>query len=288
MQPCEDLHMILNDAVNEEDPEERLVRLLLDNGASATSNGCKSLVDAVQNMASSSLSLMLQHDIAQSDINQAFNGAFAPEALNKWFTPRGLETAQLLLDKGASGEALSNSLLLVMQKSTPDTVDLADQFVNVLISHGADVNYNRGQPLQVAASVANIEWTRKLLSRQPTSETLSLAFQCIFDTALSQEEVLALFKLFAEYRDGDAQIDVMVTMQGSEPVLVRAMKQYPRSPMILSTLLDAGYYHDQLTTYPLHADVGDEEVTLLSWAIAQPQKRISTTVIELLVERGGK
>ncbi|KAJ2969089.1 hypothetical protein NQ176_g8850 [Zarea fungicola] len=288
LQPCEDLHMVLNDAVNEEDPEERLVRLLLDKGASATSNGCKSLVDAVQNMASSSLSLMLQHEIAQSDINQAFNGAFTPEVFSKWFTPRGLETAQLLLDKGASGEALSNSLLLVMQKSTSDTVDLADQFVNVLVSHGADVNYNRGQPLQVAASVANIDWTRKLLSRQPTSETLSLAIQCIFDTALSQEEVLALFKLFAEYRDGDAQIDVMVTLQGSEPVLVRAMKQYPRSPMILSTLLDAGYYHDQLATYPLHADVGDEEVTLLSWAIAQPQKRISTSVIELLIERGAR
>lgn len=280
--------MVLNDAVNEEDPEERLVRLLLHSGASATANSCKSLVDAVQNMASPCLSLMLQRDTAQKDINQAFNGAFTTETFNKWFTPRGLETAQLLLDKGASGDALSNSLLLVMQNSTPPTSGLADQFVEVLVSHGADVNYNRGQPLRQAASVANVEWTRKLLGRKPTSETLSLAFQCIFDTALSQEEVLGLFKLFAEYRDGDAQIDVMVTLQGSEPVLVRAMKQYPRSPMILSTLLDAGYYYDQLTTYVLHSDVGDEEVTLLSWAIAQPQKRVSTAVLELLIKRGGK
>lgn len=287
MQPCEDLHMVLNDAVNEEDPDERLVRLLLDNGASATSNNCKSLVDAVHNMASSCLSLMLQRDIAQVDINKAFNGAFTPETFTKWFTPRGLKTAQLLLDKGASGDALSNSLLVVMQKSTKETSDLADQFVDVLVTHGADVNHNRGQPLQQAASVANVEWTRKLLERHPTSDTLSLAFQCIFDTALSQDEVLGLFKLFAEYREGDAQIDVMVTLQGSEPVLVRAIKQYPRSPMILSTLLDAGYYHDQLTTYPLHKDVGEEEVTLLCWAIAQPQKRVSTAVIELLLERGG-
>ncbi|TQV92725.1 hypothetical protein V2A60_009190 [Cordyceps javanica] len=288
LQPCEDLHMVLNDAVNEDDPEERLVRLLLENGASATSNSCKSLVDAVQNMASSSLSLMLQRDISPKDINQAFNGAFTTETFNKWFTPRGLETAQLLLNKGASGDALSNCLLLVMKNSTLDSGDLADQFVEVLVSHGADVNYHRGEPLQQAASVANIEWTRKLLGCKPTSETLSLAFQCIFDTALSQEEVLGLFRLFAEYRDGDAQIDVMVTLQGSEPVLVRAMKQYPRSPMILSTLLDAGYYHDQLATYTLHPDIGEEEVTLLSWAISQPQKRVSTSVIELLVERGAK
>ncbi|EGX88739.1 multiple ankyrin repeats single kh domain protein, putative [Cordyceps militaris CM01] len=288
LQPCEDLHMALNNAVNEEDPEERLVRLLLTNGASATSNSCKSLVDAVQNMASSCLSLMLQRDIAQKDINQAFNGAFTTETFKNWFSSSGLETAQLLLDKGASGDALSNSLLLVMQNSTAETSDLAHRFVDILVSHGADVNYNHGQPLQQAASVANIEWTRKLLGCKPTSETLSLAFQCIFDTALSQEEVLGLFKLFAEYRDGDAQIDVMVTLQGSEPVLVRAIKQYPRSSMILSTLLDAGYYHDQLTTCTLHTDVEEEEVTLLSWAISQPQKRVSTSVIELLVERGAK
>lgn len=288
LQPCEDLHIALNDAVNEEDPEERLVGLLLDHGASATSNGCKSLVDAVQNMASAPLSLMLKRDIAQADINQVFNGAFTTETIGKWFTTRGLETAQLLLDKGAHGDALSNCLLLVMQRSTKETSDLADQFVDVLVNHGADVNYNRGQPLQQAASVANVNWTRKLLSRQPTSETLSLAFQCIFDTALSQDEVLGLFRLFAEYREGDAQIDVMVTLKDSEPVLVRALNQYPRSPMIISTLLDAGYYHDQLSTYQLHPDVGEEEVTLLSWAIAQPQKRVSTSVIELLVERGGK
>lgn len=288
LQPSEDLHMALNDAVNEEEPEERLVGLLLENGASVTANGCKSMVDAVQRMASPCLSLMLQRDIAQKDINQAFTRAFTTQTFDKWFTPSGLKTAQLLLDEGASGDALSNSLLLVMQKSTPETNELANEFVEILVSHGADVNYNRGQPLQQAASVANVDWTRKLLSRKPTSETLSLAFQCIFDTALSQEEVLGLFKLFAEYRDGDAQIDVMVTLQGSEPVLVRALKQYPRSPMILSTLLDAGYYHDQLTSYPLHDDVGEEEITLLCWAIAQPQKRVSTTVIELLIERGGK
>ncbi|KAM3523398.1 hypothetical protein MY4038_008198 [Beauveria bassiana] len=288
LQPSEDLHILLNDAVNEKDPEERLVRLLLDNGASATSNSCKTLVDAVQNMASSCLSLLLQREIAQKDINQAFNGAFTAETFANWFTSSGLETAQLLLDKGASGDALSQSLLLVMQKSTPETTDLADQFVQVLVSHGADVNYNRGLALQQAASVANVEWTRKLLGRNPTSETLSLALHCIFDTALSEEEVLGLFKLFVEFRDGDAQVDVMLTLQGSEPVLVRAMRQYPRSSMILSTLLDTGYYHDQLTTFTLHSDVGEEKVTLLSWAIAQPQKRISTAVIKLLIERGAK
>jgi len=34
--------------------------------------------------------------------------------------------------------------------------------------------------------------------------------------------------------------------------------------------------------------VDEEDVTLLTWAIAQPQKRVSTGVIELLLERGGK
>jgi hypothetical protein len=166
---------------------------------------------------------------------------------------------------------------------------LASKFVTLLVKHGADVNHDNGEPLQTAASKANLSWTEQLLKCRPTIGTLSLAFQCIFDTELSQDEVLDLFRMFAEYRDGDVRIDVMSSKQGSNPVLVRAISQYPRSTIILETLLDAGLYYDQATTYKIHADIDEEEeMTLLTWAIAQPQKRVSTFVIELLLVRGGK
>ncbi|POR39750.1 Ankyrin repeat domain-containing protein, chloroplastic [Tolypocladium paradoxum] len=289
LKATEDLHMALNDAVNEENQEDRLVRLLLDHGASPSANGCKTLVDAVQNVASSSLALLLQRKLPEQDIRRAFNQAFTADTFNTWFTEPGLETAQILLDHGARGDALSTALILIMKNSTKETRDFADRFFDLLIAHGPDVNYNNGEPLQQAASRADVPWTARLLECHPSAQTLSLALQCIFDTALSQEGVLDLFKMFADYHEGGVRIDVMSGQQGSEPVLVRAVNQYPRSTTILTTLLDAGFYHDQATTCQIHPDIDEEEeVTLLAWAIAQPQKRVSTAVIELLIERGAK
>ncbi|UNI16794.1 hypothetical protein JDV02_003197 [Purpureocillium takamizusanense] len=288
LQITEDLHIALNDAVNENDPEERLVRLLLQHGASPSANDCKTLVDAAQNAASGSLALLLEKKIPQKDMTRAFNQSFTAEMFEKWFTDAGLETSQMLLERGASGDAISSALVLVMKHSTAETRILADRFFDLFMSHNLDVNYNNGEPLQQAASKADVPWTSRLLELHPSAVTLSLSFQCIFDTALSQDGVLDLFKMFAEYQEGDARIDVLIGQQGTEPVLVRAIKQYPRSTKILSTLLDAGFYYDQATTCQIHEDVDAEEVTLLTWAIAQPQKRVSTGVIELLIERGAK
>ncbi|KAG6041335.1 hypothetical protein E4U41_004865 [Claviceps citrina] len=289
LQVTEDLHIALNEAVNEEDPEERLVQLLLDHGASPAANSCKTLVDAVNKLAPSTLALLLEKKLPPEDVSRAFNDAFAADSFDKWFTESGFQTASVLLDKGAHGDSISGALILTMKRSTLENQDLANRFVTLLVSHGADVNYNQGEPLQQAASKANASWTKQLLGRRPTMETLSSAFQCIFDTALPQNEALDLFRLFAEYGDGDVRIDVLSGEQGRDPVLVRAISQYPRSAIILETLLDAGLYHDQATRYNIHSDVEDaEEMTLLSWALAQPQKRVSSAVIELLLARGAK
>ncbi|KAH6605333.1 hypothetical protein Trco_007040 [Trichoderma cornu-damae] len=285
----EDLHIALNDAINEEDPEERLVKLLLDYGASPLANGCKTLVDAAQKALSSSLALLLDIEIPQQDINMAFNNSFKAEKIDAWFTKSGLETAQMLLDKGASGDVLSEALVQVMKSADPDNMELAEEFFDVLTSHDPNVNYRNGEPLRLAASQANIDWTRRLLACHPSTQTLTFAFHCIFDTALTQDLVLEFFQMFADYHEGDVRLDVMATRAGSMPVLGRAISQYPRSSTILTTLLDAGYYHDQSMLYKLHPEIEEEEeVTLLTWALAQPQKKVSSNLIQILLERGAK
>ncbi|KAG5976072.1 hypothetical protein E4U56_002414 [Claviceps arundinis] len=285
----DDLHMALNEAVHEDDPEECLVQLLLDHGASPTASGCQTLVDAVVKFVPSLLARILEKVLPQEDVDGAFKRAFAADTFNRWFTESGFQTGSVLLDKGVIGDSISGALVLVMRRSTSETRDLGDRFVKLFVSHHADVNYNQGEPLREAASNADVSWTRELLQCRPKVETLSLAFQCIFDTALSQDDVLDLLGLFTEYRDGDVRVDVMSVQQGRDPLLVRAISQYPRSVAITETLLDAGLYHDQATRCKIHYDVKvAEEMTLLSWAIAQPQKRVSNSVIELLLARGAK
>ncbi|PHH89948.1 hypothetical protein CDD83_4895 [Cordyceps sp. RAO-2017] len=287
LEATDDLHKALNDAVNEENPEERLVKLLLEHGASPSVNGCKTLADAARLTACLPLALILQKELAEEDVNDAFSQAFTSSNFDNWFTDAGLETARLLLDKSAHAEALSHALVLVMKNSTTETRPLADRFFDLFVGYGPNIDYKNGELLQQSASRADVPWTERLLDCRPSARTLSLAFQCIFDTELSQEGVLDLFTMFAEYKEDGVGIDVMVGRQGSEPVLVRAIRQYPRSTRILSTLLDAGFYQDQAATCRVYPEVEeDEEVTLLLWAIAQPQKRVSTAVIALLVERG--
>ncbi|GFP57473.1 ankyrin repeat domain-containing protein, chloroplastic [Trichoderma asperellum] len=271
---AEDLHITLNDAVNEENSEERLVKLLLDYGASPLANGCKTLVDAAEKALSSSLALLLDIDIPQNDIDMAFSNSFKAEKFDTWFTQSGLETANMLLDKGATGNALSEALIQVMKSA--ESPKLADQFFNVLTAHDPDVNYEGGEPLRLAASQANIDWTHRLLACHPSTETLTFAFHCIFDTELTQDVVLEFFQMFADYHEGDVRVDVMATRAGHMPVLGRAISQYPRSSTILTTLLDAGYYYDQSMIYKLHPEIEEEEeMTLLTWAIAQPQKKVT-------------
>ena len=285
----DDIHLSLNEAVNEEDPEDRIVKLLLDNGASPAANDCKTLVDATQNGATAVLRLLLSLPLPQHAIDQAFSKCFVPENFAKWFSKDGKEIIKMLLDKGAQGGALSPMLLQVMKGHSQETAELANEFFDLIVTHGPDVNFNDGELLQNAASQANVEWTSRLLACHPNTESLSYAFQHIFDTPLDQEDALQLFEMFSEYRDGETRVDVMAQKPGSEPVLVRAMSQYPRSTKILSTLLDAGFYHDQATFYQIYPDIGEEEeMTLLTWAIAQPQKKISSSLIDLLLDRGGK
>lgn len=289
MPVTDEVHIALNDAVNEADPDKMLVQLLLNHGASPIANDCKTLVDVSKKASAPCLSLLLQKSIPAEALNRALAQSFTKDNFDTWFSESGRDTIDMLVTHGAKGEALSQLLVLVMRGYTGETRLLADEFVTLITAHHPDVNYNNGEPLQVAASLANVEWARQLLECHPTSETLAFAFHHIFDTALEEEDALGLFEMFADYRDGETAIDVMTQKPGTEPVLVRAMSQYPRSSRILRTLLDAGYYHDQSTMCQLHANLGEEEeVTVLTWALAQPQKKISSSLIQLLVDRGGK
>lgn len=289
MPATEEVHIALSKAVTEDEPDVRLIKLLLDCGASPLTNGCQTLLSATQRVEASVLKLILEREIPEDDVNHVFSKGFTAENFQKWFTPDGLEVAQMLLDKGAKGDALSGSLILAIQNSDEDTAALTDQFIDLLVAHGADVDFMDGEPLKQAASKANVSWTKKLLACHPSPQTLAIGFDHIFDSAMSEDEALELFKLFTEYQEGEVRMDVMARNPGSEPVLVRAISQYPRSKTVLEALLDAGYYHDQTTLYRVHPNIEEsEEVTLLVWAIAQPQKRVSSSLIELLIDRGGK
>lgn len=282
------VHVALNKAVNEEEPSLELVKLLLDNGASPTANGCKTLIDAAQ-MHLHILELFLQTEIAEEDLSWTFQQTFAPAQVDRWLSTPGFEIAQLLVAKGAQGEGLSGALGVSLDYLGSDRDDIARQFVGLLIQHNANVDHGQGEALVKAARTADKALIQQMLQQRPNAESLSMAFPYVFDHEISEAEALELVTLFTDYRDGETRLDPMFRHPESEPVMFKALSRYPRSTKIIEALLDAGYYHDQMGTARIFDEVEQEErVNLLIWCLLQPQKRVSSAIITLLIAKGAR
>ncbi|KAL2135711.1 hypothetical protein VTI74DRAFT_7228 [Chaetomium olivicolor] len=286
--PCEEVNIALNRAVKDE-PDPRLVQLLLKHGASPLANGCETLTDAAQLLLADILRLLLDLGIPRQDVSWAFQQAFTPETASTWLSEKGLYVAKMLLDKGAEGESLALALSTAIDAYGTEDDTIARKFATILLKSEVDINYENGLALQKAAQKADSELIHQVLERKPNSLAVSMAFPYIFEGDLSEGDTLRLIDLFVEYHDGEERLDVMFAHPESEPVMFRAIAKFPRSVKIVQMLLDAGYYHDQMTTMRVMGDIEeDEQVSLLFWALFQPQKKVSSAVIELLIDRRAK
>lgn len=284
----DDVHVALNKAVNEEEPNIDAIRLLLDNGALPTANGCKTLIDAAQ-LHLPVLQLLLQGEVSEDDLSWTFQQTFTRAEAGRWLSGAGLQVAQLLVEKGAQGARLSEALSVTLDSLGTERDDVARQFVGLLIQHNADVNQGQGEALVKAVKSADPFLIQQMLQQRPNTESLSMAFPFVFDHDISEAEALELVTLFADYRDGETRLDPIFNHPDSEPVMFKALSRYPRSTKIVQALLNAGYYHDQMGTARILDEVDEEErVNLLLWCLLQPQKRVSSSIITLFIEKGAR
>lgn len=281
------VHLALTRAVNEEDPEERLIQLLVANRASPTANGCQTLVDAARKLSASQFASLLESRISPEEATTAFGGEYTAANSQFWLSERGHDIARCLLRKGACGDVVGSALVAVVSNHGKCDADMSGAFIDLLLKYDADINYNHGEILQEAAAKGDRDLLRKLLQQQPNSESLTLAFPRIFEAGC-EDEVNDLINLFVEYHDGDNKLDMMFAYPGSEPVMVQALSRFPRSTRILQALLDVGYYHDQMVTTTVLPEIQQEQVNLLTWALLQPQKKISSAVLNVLIDKGGR
>lgn len=285
----DDVHVALNKAVNEEEVSIDIIKLLLHNGASPTANGCKSLIDAAQKLDSPILDLFLHGEVAENDLVWTFQQTFTPAEVNMWLSEPGLRLAQRLVEKGAQGDGLSGALNTALDYLGTDRDETARKFVGLLIQFNANINQGQGEALVKAARTADTLLIQQMMQQRPDSESLSMAFPYVFDHEASEAQALELVTLFTDYRDGEVRLDPMFSHPDSEPVMFKALSRYPRSTKIVSALLDAGYYHDQMGRARIFDEIDEEEqVNLLIWCLLQPQKRISSGIITFFIEKGAR
>ena len=285
----EAVHISLNKAVNETEPSLELIRLLLRQGASPLTNGCRTLADATEKLLAPVLALFLESEIPVTDLSWAFSQAFTPRNADAWLSERGYNVAEMLLEKGAQGDGPPAALAYALDSCGTDRDAISRRFVDLLVQQQLDVDSDRGVALRAAARLGETDTIERLLDLNPTADSVSMAFPYIFDVERVEDEVLDLVRLFAGYSDGEERLDVMFAHPESDPVVFRALAHHPRSTKLVEALLDSGYYYDQMAMARVMPEVEeDEPVSLLFWALLQPQKRISSRIIELLVRRGAK
>lgn len=282
----EDMHRTLVELVNEEEADLGLVELLLERGASPAYEGCKAVVDVVARGEATLLGMMLEYHVP-GELDGILTAALREDNANYWCTEEGVSTLSLLLEKSQGERLGGETISTVLGLAATKPHDLLDSFVDLLLGRGIDANHDGGKPFRLAASAGHLDRVRKLVagspSSDPTPQTLSLGLAAVFDSPADEDTALALVSAFTEHESG---VDAMYPH--SVPLLILALDRFPRSREILKALLDAGFYHDQMATYPVREGLEPEGVTLLLWALLQPQKRVSSAVIELLVEAGAK
>ncbi|KAK3994880.1 Serine/threonine-protein phosphatase [Cladorrhinum sp. PSN332] len=290
----EEVNLALTKAVKDEDL--RLVKLLLDHGASPASNGCEAVIDAIQRGLVEVVGMLLVHCEEEKDVSWVFGQSFTAERKGEWVNEKGLEVAKMLLGRGARGEGVGRALGVLLDM---DEDEVAGRFVKMILDGGRDRVEVDGDVVSKAVRKGDEQLIRRVLGCKPDTRAVSIGFGWLFDedNGMDEDDTVKIVKMFTEYEWEGERLDVMFVHPEFQdlPVVFRALRKFPRSIRALEMLLDAGYYHDQTARIRvpgsdeiLGEEVQMEEASLLFWALLQPQKRVSSTVIEMLIDRRAK
>jgi hypothetical protein len=218
---------------------------------------------------------------------EAYTLAFS-EVLNfgdEWLLLENLDVIELLLEHGACGETVHSALLEALDAYASGTAPEA--LVDLLLHHKADVNYDDGEAIQIAASSGDDTLLKKLLPYGATKESISRAFSMAI---AAQHEEKILFALFDAFMENPVKPDPNFVYPGMDMPLLLCLQLYPESATIAKRMCDIGCNLEAEIQCEVYDDeIQDSEiVTPLAWALFQPDNMINVDVIKTLLEEKGK
>jgi ankyrin repeat protein len=278
----------LTSATMEKPSDRRMIKMLL--GLNIFDEG-QAMVHAARSLDLRTLSLLINSPKATEYVSTAFKAVAIDDSL--WLSATGLSVIKLCLEKGAKGTAVDEALyqaVVSLEAIKEGAQTFANDFIDAFLKFGADVNYMHGLALQRATLQANVPLIKKLLpAANPESKAMSIPY--IFTVCTDKAAVLKGLTAFSEsFDNGEESIDITFRHpdENLEPVLFMALAKFPRDTQILSALLDMGYPANQWQFCASEEDVQPERWPILCWALDQPEKRISSSVIEMLIDAGGE
>ncbi|KAK4158892.1 hypothetical protein QBC43DRAFT_223261 [Cladorrhinum sp. PSN259] len=199
---------------------------------------------------------------------------------------RGLWLIHLLLERGVEQQYVNTEFLRAADAyargDAPGAV--IDTFTTVGLR--ADVNFQNGEPLQIAIRHGSVALLKKLLaSGRVTKETMSLAFA---EAIISTHEEAVVFSLLEALASiPGAMPDIAVPPEGYQPPLFACLAAHPQSAKLAKQLIDLNCDINAEVEHYLYDDeeVAAEPANVLAWALSLPEKKIGSAVITTLIER---
>ncbi|KAH8890162.1 ankyrin [Thozetella sp. PMI_491] len=275
-------------------PDVELARVLLQAGADATLENGVCIKHAACNLDAKSLHVLTQFSERNEAIfTQAFLGLV--NRGKQWIAFEHLELVNLLLSYGASGDVVNRAMVDVVDQlaGNPAQRDLAEKLVDMLIVSGADVNYEDGKVLGIAAGSGDAALLAQLLGQGATMESATFAFSTAIMAHHDEQQLLELIDVFVDERTTTP--DVRRPLPGMLPPLLLCLNYYG-SVALLDRLWKLGCDLDSTIPYEVYADESDpsrqsidgfgkEPVTALMWALLQPDQKIGAHLIDAMIKR---
>lgn len=294
------LDWALKEVGTEPQPDLGLMKTLLEAGANVTIEGGICVRHAARNLDIDSILLLANF----SGHNEAiFTSAFS-DVVNGgtgWIAWEHLDVVHLLVSHGASGKVLDRALAEVVSylSGNDSQAELAEQLLDILFGAGADVNSDNGKSAGLAASRGDAFLLRRLLGQGATVETASFAFSAAILAHHKEHCLLELIEVFME--DGTTVPDVNTPLPGMPPPVFLCLNSYFNSTELVDRLVAIGCNLEATVSRKIFADevkgesgstavadFGEEQVSVLMWALLQPEDKITSGVVISLMRNGGE
>ena len=294
------LSWALGEVGTESDLNLDLLKSLLQAGADVTFHEGVCIRHAARNLDRDTILVLTEF----SGPNEAIYTAALSEVITDgraWIAPEHTELINILLKHGASGSAVDKALIEVVGHlaGKESQAELGNQLLDLLFSAGANVNVENGKSAGLAASRGDASMLRRLLGQDASVETASFAFSAAIFAHPEEHRLLELIDVFMD--DGTTVPDVNTHLPGMPPPIFLCLKGYFDSTSLVERLVAIGC--DLQVTVPRkiyadesHIEAGptgtsdfpEEPISVLFWALLQPETKISSRVITTLINCGGK
>ncbi|KAJ0380611.1 hypothetical protein COL922a_013997, partial [Colletotrichum nupharicola] len=156
-------------------------------------------------------------------------------------------------------------------------------FIINLLKAGADVNYNEGASLLEASTRGDLRVLKELLAYGPRRKNMTRAFPLAFRSGTDSRSIREIVVAFCSHPSAP---DLTYEHPTHGPILWQLLQAYPDERELLQYLIDKKCSVDPVIKAALPLSPGEENVSLLCWALAKEQSVLDEDIIKILVASG--